>query len=592
MGPDGVTRIAEAKERLVSKLHTPLVVARSLLLALICSVGLASCSPQPQIDPVPQNPKNPPVLSTAESTPAADSIATETPTALSLEVPEPDNFIKNFDREGLVQSYIFTNRVNIPEETIGKFLQNKELLVLINNDLNDVDKFLGEEGGFAKTLLKGGTLALFERGVIGKDHTGVETYKQISEKFNEILRKTKEHPERFANTRKASAGDSSYILSGLTSALIAEVNLHPDAINNINIDEMLEIYNRFDNYVGQRGLGIILSFDTYYLAKTNPEVNQFLRRIYIDIDDLPNLSFEAYQTLSALETLNSSIVDLFKIIDGTAMTFEGLVSPEDVGFVQTIDIVKYATENHLNLAEYLKREKVRFAKAGELRRVLTVHQEDLLKAIHNVNPSKNIDWSKVPGIEEVRNESDIEKKIKLLIKLLGIETFEEATSRYHTDSSACNIYALDLFRGLGIKTISHLVDEDDNPVEEGGFELSAQDTGIWLSDHAKRADSYDETLRLLNEEKTKLISDREFVDITQFDYQQRIDLLKQGYVFLGTTAGHNWVVWSATIDKEFYPLITQSTYNLAAQYLSQASYKINGSPDTMYGFGLYAVYAG
>ena len=114
----------------------------------------------------------------------------------------------------------------------------------------------------------------------------------------------------------------------------------------------------------------------------------------------------------------------------------------------------------------------------------------------------------------------------------------------------CNTYSTTVIRALGIKDISHWFGSDGIPQYNEGREYEAKDMLNWLNTHGE---------------------DYGWIDTTQMSYDERLALLKNGYIFYGATDVHTWVVFGVETEKgEVVPVLTQSTFNRLFEYPDKA----------------------
>jgi hypothetical protein len=153
-----------------------------------------------------------------------------------------------------------------------------------------------------------------------------------------------------------------------------------------------------------------------------------------------------------------------------------------------------------------------------------------------------------------------------LAKLEGWQFEEEIPVIQTWDNQAsCNLYASSFMACLGLQNkCSHRVDSENNPIiyvldpktgrtklmieKEGSMmepignikELSAADQHQWFQKYSEK---------------------HGWVDVTNLSYEKKVELLKDGYVFYGSSEGHNWIILGLELDSKFQPVLTQATYN-------------------------------
>lgn len=108
--------------------------------------------------------------------------------------------------------------------------------------------------------------------------------------------------------------------------------------------------------------------------------------------------------------------------------------------------------------------------------------------------------------------------------------------------SFCNLYATTLLAALGLlHRISHRVDKNGNPVESGGRELNARGMFNWFKEHGSRFG---------------------WKDVSNITHKERMELLRNGAIFYGSTIDHNWIIFGMNVNgSDFRPVLTQATYN-------------------------------
>lgn len=108
--------------------------------------------------------------------------------------------------------------------------------------------------------------------------------------------------------------------------------------------------------------------------------------------------------------------------------------------------------------------------------------------------------------------------------------------------SFCNLYATTILAALGLlHRISHRVDENGNPVESGGRELNARGMFNWFREHGSRFG---------------------WKNVTNITHKERMELLRNGAIFYGSTPEHNWIIFGMNVNEsDFRPVLTQATYN-------------------------------
>lgn len=129
----------------------------------------------------------------------------------------------------------------------------------------------------------------------------------------------------------------------------------------------------------------------------------------------------------------------------------------------------------------------------------------------------------------------------------------------YNQGSACNIFATDFFHVLAEYTkhlaVSHRVSKNSEPVLEGGTEISAKGTVLWIKENMVKEG---------------------FIDVTDLSEQEKLAYLKQGYVFYGGSIdeseyGHNYIMFGFDnpSTRETMIILSQATSNITFQLIEK-----------------------
>ena len=182
-----------------------------------------------------------------------------------------------------------------------------------------------------------------------------------------------------------------------------------------------------------------------------------------------------------------------------------------------------------------KEQEVLFLKLSELEDLYSKEEIKKNQDIYNLILSLRDEY-----IGLGKQVEDYEAKISLIEK----EISKNAGNPAWNDEviSFCNLYATTLLAALGLfHRISHRVDENGNPVENGGRELNAGGMFNWFREHGSRFG---------------------WRDVTDLTHKERMELLRNGAIFYGSSIEHNWIIFGMDVNGfDFRPILTQATDN-------------------------------
>lgn len=171
----------------------------------------------------------------------------------------------------------------------------------------------------------------------------------------------------------------------------------------------------------------------------------------------------------------------------------------------------------------------------------------------------------IPEIRELRQQllaaAPLEKGVYVaqILAYLGVQTQEEVAGetgpevwvpKWHnyedngTRILTCNTYAANAVRALGLECcMSHWFDSEGNPNDHmEGTEYRAENIHNWLN--GSKGQEYG------------------WFEVSNLPLEDRLDLLREGYVLYGANRAHNWLVFGIPSgEAQVIPVMTQSIPN-------------------------------
>ncbi len=233
------------------------------------------------------------------------------------------------------------------------------------------------------------------------------------------------------------------------------------------------------------------------------------------------------------------------------------------------------TDTYLEIIKTLSvqtREEVKL-EYEEASSVAYLQQLGYLKRMGDQNdPAIQVEWRKnfpnipFPGSETIESLI-IEEQIKLNSILYkknnqppkGIDTWN------NPDRYSCNLYAATFIQSLGLQeTFSHRVDGNNRPVlyvqgEDGKTYLKVRNKETGKLENARNVRELNAKGQLNWIESHG--SEYGWSEVTDYSYDEKIKMLREGYIFFGGSNKHNWIVIGVEIDGQTIPMLTQSTTN-------------------------------
>ena len=144
-----------------------------------------------------------------------------------------------------------------------------------------------------------------------------------------------------------------------------------------------------------------------------------------------------------------------------------------------------------------------------------------------------------------------------IVARIGVRTREELhgkrgpgfrVERWHSRDEngrrllTCNTYATTVLHAIGLgEDMSHWFSPQGVPQFNEGIEYQARQTQRWLQDRGEEFN---------------------WQDVSRLSLDERLDLLKNGYIILGVNQFHMWLVFGAVDDNgQVLPVLTQSMPN-------------------------------
>ena len=286
------------------------------------------------------------------------------------------------------------------------------------------------------------------------------------------------------------------------------------------------------------------------LNQINPEIATLYQRGFIlDFSSLTEVK-EATSNPDLEESIKKIIqllsVEAKEVIEYKTAYLEFYNKPEVINLRKKIELINLI---RFNLTDFQNEERI-------------VDYKKYTQLWNNLFPGKTI-----PDAERLSViESDLFFEIsKLETNYLGSFEFDyEFVVKNWDNQSSCNLYASSFFACFGLQNkFSHRVDSRNNPVIYIKNETNGR-TEFFIENESGQYTKPKGSVRELSAEgqHTWMIEDGEkygWIDVTNLDYDEKLQKLKEGYVFYGSTEDHNWVIVGLTINGEFQPLLTQAT---------------------------------
>lgn len=187
-----------------------------------------------------------------------------------------------------------------------------------------------------------------------------------------------------------------------------------------------------------------------------------------------------------------------------------------------------------------------------------LYSNDVPEIIKNTIPGRNIDFNQAPEIislqMKLKNARTFKERGEILLKIvarMGILTIDGA--EYDPNKldyqwneiplDRCKAFSSEFIRAIGLgNDLSQWVDSQNIPSYNFGRELSTMDFEKWFKVYGSKYN---------------------WIPGSHLSRQQRLDLLKQGYIMYGAAAGHNWVIIGVEDEKgRTLPVLVQASYNM------------------------------
>ena len=210
-------------------------------------------------------------------------------------------------------------------------------------------------------------------------------------------------------------------------------------------------------------------------------------------------------------------------------------------------------------------DKKRGSLVGDRLLKIMIHIDNINLLIANyekLSTQSEIISRKIKFPELERLKIILEELIKIQDSLQSIYNQSE-TNPLFNDKESCNLYAGLLIGMLGLEhRFSHRVNENGKPVKSGGRELSAGNTLKWFLKHGERYG---------------------WKRVTHLSYAEKVQMLKEGYIFYGANTGHNWIVTGVEYMGSIRPALTQATEHTLLKFFKTANI-IRSPYESYYGF--------
>ncbi len=383
--------------------------------------------------------------------------------------------------------------------------------------------------------------------------------KRSESNFNRINRNSEEvpNPERRKFLKLFGAG-----LVGATSSLLSpnfKVRAEPSSSSESSPELAVDINFEFQRLKSVRRLSEIFSTP---LEKIRNEIRFLHNRGFVfDFTSLPEV-----KKLNKLPSLSRRCLEIVKLLSVKTKE-EILFENEKFNFYTKPETLNRMIIIFYHNSLYLS-GKISYSQFLESISSLKTSFQDLLALpVDDIGQNKSKIGSVMGNFEG-----------KLYEDIFQIDEKYDSANLPRVESwgnqDSCNLYALEIVKCLGLQyVLSQRVDGEDSPVvyknkgrqvqqlvyKNGKLvrpvgkirELSAKGIHEWLGRNGEK---------------------NGWEDVTTYSYRDKINLLRQGYIFYGATTEHNWIVFGQLLDGILEPVLTQaSTHELLKLFSSESS---------------------
>jgi hypothetical protein len=329
------------------------------------------------------------------------------------------------------------------------------------------------------------------------------------------------------------------------------INSHQPEVNKKTTSLEKKELNENHELERLRGVQALKEEISVPFDQINPEIATLYQRGFIlDFASLPEVA-EARNNPNIEESIKKIIsllsVESREMIESASISLEFFNLPEVIELQKKLDAIYYLRSRHLDYTD------------GDTK---IVSYKNYVELWNKFFPGKVL-----PSPEVLE---DLSFRYQRKMNMLYYKFFSEHYSpkieniKNWDNQASCNLYASAFFACLvGQQHFSHRVDSQNNPIiyllnrqtgrteffiegKDGQLvkpvgsvrELSAKGQHDWMIEHGEQ---------------------HGWLDVTNLDYDQKLQKLKEGYVFFGSTEDHNWVIVGLTVNGEFQPFLTQAT---------------------------------